>query len=239
MAQNISATNAFTTNYDTGVPEQTDDANIVQAFTDYHYGADYNGAGAPGGIEGHLTDIAADIVTHANLSTGVHGVSGNVVGTTSTQTLTNKTITGGTVNPTTLQQGGIQAVTVSDTQTLTNKTITSPTISGATITSPTITVATTTASASYTLLLTDGGKLVEMTSATANNLTIPLSASAAFTIGTSIFVLQAGAGQTTIVPTAGVTINSFIGLKIIGQWSGCTLIKRGTNTWVAIGGLVA
>ena len=198
MAQNISATNAFTTNYDTGVPEQTDDANIVQAFTDYHYGTDYNGTGAPGGIEGHLTDIAADIVTHANLSTSVHGVSGDVVGTTSTQTLTNKTLT-----------------------------------------SPTITVATTTSSASYTLLLTDGGKLVEMTSASANNLTIPLNASAAFAIGTSIFVLQAGAGQTTIVATAGVTINSFIGLKIIGQWSGCTLIKRGTNTWVAIGGLVA
>jgi hypothetical protein len=199
MAQNISATNAFTTNYDTGVPEQTDDANIVQAFTDYHYGADYNGVGAPGGIEGHLTDIAADIVTHANLSTGVHGVSGNVVGTTSTQTLTNKTLT-----------------------------------------SPTLTVATTTASASYTLLLTDGGKLVEMTSASANNLIVPLNASASFAIGTSIFVLQAGAGQTTIVPqTAGVTINSFLGLKIIGQWSGCTLIKRGTDSWVAIGGLVA
>ena len=208
MAQNISATNAFTTTYDAGVPEQTDNANIVQAFTEYHYGADYDGTGDPGGIEGHLTDIAADIVTHANASTTVHGVTGSVVGTTSTQTLTNKTIT-------------------------------SPTISGATITSPTITVATTTASASYALLLTDGGRIVEMNSASANNLTIPLSASAAFTVGTSIFVLQAGAGQTTIVATAGVTINSFIGLKIIGQWSGCTLIKRGTNTWVAIGGLVA
>ena len=208
MAQNISATNAFTTTYDAGVPEQTDNANIVQAFTEYHYGADYDGTGDPGGIEGHLTDIAADIVTHANASTTVHGVTGSVVGTTSTQTLTNKTIT-------------------------------SPTISGATITSPTITVATTTASASYALLLTDGGKLVEMNSASANNLTIPLSASAAFTVGTSIFVLQTGAGQTTIVPTAGVTINSFLGLKIIGQWSGCTLIKRDTNTWVAIGGLVA
>jgi hypothetical protein len=110
MAQNISETNAFTTNYDTGVPEQTDDANIVQAFIEYHYGAGYSGAGAPGGIEGHLTDIAADIVTHANLSTGVHGVSGDVVGTTSTQTLTNKTLTSPIVS---------------------NATITSPTISSA------------------------------------------------------------------------------------------------------------
>ena len=208
MAQNISATNAFTTNYDTGVPEQTDDANIVQAFIEYHYGAGYSGAGAPGGIEGHLTDIAADIVTHANLSTGVHGVSGSVVGTTSTQTLTNKTLT-------------------------------SPTITSPTINSPIITTPTTTSSASYTLVLTDQGKVVEMTSSSANNLTIPLNSSVSFPIGTSIFVLQAGTGQTTIVATAGVTINSFIGLKIIGQWSGCTLIKRDTNTWAAIGGLVA
>jgi hypothetical protein len=78
-----------------------------------------------------------------------------------------------------------------------------------------------------------------MTSSSANNLTIPLNSSVSFPIGTSIFVLQAGTGQTTIVATAGVTINSFIGLKIIGQWSGCTLIKRDTNTWAAIGGLVA
>ena len=85
---------------------------------------------------------------HIEASSAVHGLSGTVVGTSDTQTLTNKTlttptvngatitgtvtstatITGGTVNPTTLQQGGVQAVTTTDSQTLTNKTLTTPTI---------------------------------------------------------------------------------------------------------------
>jgi hypothetical protein len=93
MAQNISNTNNFTTNYDTGVPDLIDEANIVQAFIEYHYGANYNGSGSPGGIEGHLSSIDSDIVTHVLAETGVHGVgSGSVVGTTLAQILTNKTI---------------------------------------------------------------------------------------------------------------------------------------------------
>lgn len=61
MAQNISETNAFTTNFEVGVPEQTDEADIVQAFTEYHYGPNYNGIGNPGGIEGHLQDLTDSI----------------------------------------------------------------------------------------------------------------------------------------------------------------------------------
>lgn len=101
MAQNISDTNSFTTNYEVGVPLQTDVANIVQAFTEYHYGADYDGTGSPAGMEGHLSGLASNLTTHGTATTGVHGVgAGSVVGTTSTQTLTNKTLSSPTITGT-------------------------------------------------------------------------------------------------------------------------------------------
>jgi len=100
-------------------------------------------------------------------------------------------------------------------------------------------VATSPQTASYILDIEDAQNVVEMNVGSANTLTIPPNSSVAYPVGTSIFVVQTGAGQTTIVPGSGVTINSFLGLKIIGRWAGCTLIKRATNTWVAVGGLVA
>jgi microcystin-dependent protein len=71
--------------------------------------------------------IAAEADVHGLATAGPSGASGGtIVGTTASQTLTNKTITGGTINPTTLQQGGVPAVTTTGTQTLTNKTLTLP-----------------------------------------------------------------------------------------------------------------
>jgi hypothetical protein len=93
--------------------------------------------------------------------------------------------------------------------------------------------------ASYTLVLTDKGKMVEMYNASANNLTIPLNSSVAFDIGTTITILQTGAGQTTIVATGGVTVNGTPGLKLRAQWSLVTLVKRATDTWVVSGDLTA
>jgi hypothetical protein len=101
-------------------------------------------------------------------------------------------------------------------------------------------ISTVTKNASATLALTDAGKVVETNVGTANNLTVPLNSSVPFPIGTQILVIQVGAGQTTLVATGGVTLNSKSGnLKISGQWSAVTLIKRASDTWVAIGDLSA
>jgi hypothetical protein len=94
--------------------------------------------------------------------------------------------------------------------------------------------------ASYTLVLSDADKLVEMNVGSANNLTIPLNSSVAFPTGTQILLAQYGAGQTTIVPTSGVTVRSSGGkLKLNVQYSGATLIKIGTDEWYLFGDIVA
>jgi hypothetical protein len=93
--------------------------------------------------------------------------------------------------------------------------------------------------ASYTLVLSDAFKSVEMNVASANNLTVPPNSSVAFPVGTQIIVLQTGAGATTLVAGSGVTINSKgSNLQLADQWAGVTLVKRATNTWVAVGDLV-
>jgi hypothetical protein len=94
-------------------------------------------------------------------------------------------------------------------------------------------------SSSYTLVLSDAGKMVEVSNASANTLTVPPNSSVAFPVGTIIDILQTGAGQTTITAGSGVTINSAIGLKMRAQWSPASLIKRATDTWVALGDLSA
>jgi hypothetical protein len=92
---------------------------------------------------------------------------------------------------------------------------------------------------SYVLVAGDNGELVEMNVGSANTLTVPPNSSVPFGIGSQITVLQTGAGQTTLTPGAGVTINGTPGLKLRAQWSSATLIKRATDTWVAIGDLSA
>lgn len=101
------------------------------------------------------------------------------------------------------------------------------------------TVTTNRQTASYILALTDRSKLVEMNVATANTLTVPLSSSIAFPIGTRIDIAQYGTGQTIITPaTAGVTIRSYLGyLKMAGQYSGVTLTKIATDEWYLFGNL--
>ena len=93
--------------------------------------------------------------------------------------------------------------------------------------------------ASYTLVIADAGKQVEISSASGVTLTVPTNAVAAFPIGTTIIIVQTGAGQITVAGSAGVTVNATPGLKMYGQWSTALLLKRATDTWLLSGDLSA
>ena len=90
----------------------------------------------------------------------------------------------------------------------------------------------------YTLVLSDKDKLIEMENAAANTLTVPLNSSVAFDVGTQILIVQKDAGTTTIAAAAGVTLLSKDGnLDIGGQYGAATCIKIATDTWYVIGDL--
>ena len=92
----------------------------------------------------------------------------------------------------------------------------------------------------YTLVTTDAGKIVETNISTPNTVTVPDNATVPFPIGTEIFVMQYGAGQTTIAAVAGVTLRSKSNYKKIGSpYTGVCLVKVGTDEWYLVGTLVS
>lgn len=92
---------------------------------------------------------------------------------------------------------------------------------------------------SYTLVIGDAGKFVTMTNAAASTLTVPPNSSVAFAVGAIIEGAQLGAGQVTLTPGAGVTINGTPGLKVAAQYGTFGLLKTATDTWLAMGRLSA
>lgn len=90
---------------------------------------------------------------------------------------------------------------------------------------------------SYTLVIGDRNKMIEISNAGAVNLTVPLNSSVAFAVGDMIHLLQTGAGQITVAPAGGVAVNGNPGLKLNGQWASATLLKRGTDTWALFGNI--
>jgi len=93
---------------------------------------------------------------------------------------------------------------------------------------------------SYTTVLTDDGKLITCSNASAIALTIPPNSSVAYGIGTQINIAQLGAGTVTITAGAGVTLNSAgAKLKTDAQYAVATCVKTDTNTWFVVGNLKA
>jgi hypothetical protein len=104
----------------------------------------YNGEGLfphQFGATFNATAVAQDYAeanAHHVAPSGVHGVTGNLVGTSDTQTLTSKTLTSPTINTPTVT-GGTYASPALTTPTVTGGTFTTPTVNGGTLSDATLT----------------------------------------------------------------------------------------------------
>jgi hypothetical protein len=148
---------------------------------------------------------------------------------TGTVAVTNKDLTSGTNTfPSSL-------VTLTGSQTLTNKTLTAPVITY-TINAQIGT--------SYTPILSDAASLITMNNASANSFAIPTNGNVAYPIGSSLTLIQIGAGQTTIqAVTPGTTTIASTGAtsaspKLRAQYSMATAIKVATDLWYVTGDIV-
>jgi hypothetical protein len=182
------------------------------------------------------TTVQASAVASGTLT--LPAATDTLVGKATTDTLTNKTLTAPVISTisnsgtVTIPTGTDTLVARTSTDTLTNKTLTSPTINDA---RQNITLNAQTGT-TYTPVLTDNGRLVTLSNASAITLTVPTNASVAYATGAIINIQQIGAGQVTVTGDTGVTVNG-TGTKTRAQWSAASLIKTATDTWTLIGDL--
>ena len=89
--------------------------------------------------------------------------------------------------------------------------------------------------AAYTLVAGDLAKMVTVNSSSATIVTVPNILST----GDQITVLSKGTGTIELRGDTGVTVNATPGRYLRAQWSSATLVKLGSNSWLAIGDLKA
>lgn len=250
----------------TKIPGYSDAADIQAALRVYHYGsytfdtAESNTANLVNpSIAYTINNLQSQIDGISGLEPSLYTAKGSLLSASAASTVSLLTVgANGTVltansGTATGLEWATPSVTASNSVTLTGKTISyddntltgvvgisaSQTLTSKTLTAPVINLSTNAQTASYSLVLSDASKIVEVSVGSANTLTIPTNASQAFPIGTQILILQTNTGQTTLTAASGVTVNSTPGLKLRTQWSSAVLVKRATDTWVALGDLVA
>jgi hypothetical protein len=89
----------------------------------------------------------------------------------------------------------------------------------------------------YTLALSDANNIVTVNATAAVLITVPATASVNFLVGTTITVMQMGAGQVSFTPAANVTINTPSSWNARTLFSTIAIVEVAENVWVAGGDL--
>jgi hypothetical protein len=89
----------------------------------------------------------------------------------------------------------------------------------------------------YTLVLSDAGRLVTVTTTTGVNIVIPPVASVSWATGTHVDVLRLGTGPVTVTGATGVTVNATPGRSLRAIYSAATCIHYEGDKWVVVGDL--
>jgi hypothetical protein len=229
----------------TKIPGLSDPADIQAALRLYHYGDyAYNTANASTGslvnpsiayTINDLQDQIDGLDTGGTLKLTDFAAKGDLLSASANDTLSVLSVgtNGQILTANSATASGLQWATPDIT--LTN----SVTLSNKTLTAPIINLSINSQASSYTLVLADNGKMVEMS--TSSTLSIPTNATQAFAVGAQITILQTTSGQVTIAATTPgtTTVNGTPGLKLRAQWSSAVCIKRATDSWVVLGDLVA
>lgn len=95
------------------------------------------------------------------------------------------------------------------------------------------------ATTAKTLALTDIGRWIRFTSASTVSVTIPLNASVAFPIGTTLNGVQAAAGQINFIGSATINKPTGYNAKTRAQGASWGLVKVAADTWDLFGDLEA
>ena len=88
------------------------------------------------------------------------------------------------------------------------------------------------------LVLSDAGCLLEVSSSSNAVINIPNSSVVNYPIGTTITIVQSGAGKISVNGTSGVTVDATPTNTTRAQWSTATLYKRESNRWLVAGDLL-
>ncbi len=96
-----------------------------------------------------------------------------------------------------------------------------------------------TVTSSNTLVISDLAKLIVVNSSSTANVTVPADDTVNFNVGDRIDFVTINTGLVSFVANSGVTVDGTPGLSLRTQYSGATLVKLATNTWVVMGDLKA